>query len=76
MPGGWKPADRHARRADHGPHRIVVPEVHLGRDRLADAGRDPGDDREEGTGSYLDKRSPNFAPWDPGIPAEPAPLPD
>ena len=32
-------------------------------------------DFKEGVSSYLEKRSPHFAPWDPATPAEPAPLP-
>jgi enoyl-CoA hydratase/carnithine racemase len=33
-------------------------------------------DFKEGISSYVEKRPPHFAPWDPDIPAEPAPLPD
>ena len=29
-----------------------------------------------GVGSFIDKRPPHFAPWDPETPAVPAPLPD
>jgi enoyl-CoA hydratase/carnithine racemase len=36
--------------------------------------RDHGDFKE-GIGSYLDKREPQFAPWDPATPGRPAPLP-
>jgi len=36
--------------------------------------RDHGDFKE-GIGSYLEKRQPQFAPWDPAAPSEPAPLP-
>jgi len=36
--------------------------------------RDHGDFKE-GIGSYLEKRQPQFAPWDPAAPTEPAPLP-
>ena len=32
-------------------------------------------DFREGINSYLDKREPNFAPWDPATRHEPAPLP-
>jgi enoyl-CoA hydratase/carnithine racemase len=32
-------------------------------------------DFREGVLSYLEKRPPQFAPWDPATPAEPAPLP-
>jgi enoyl-CoA hydratase/carnithine racemase len=32
-------------------------------------------DFKEGIGSYLDKREPSFAPWDPATTHEPAPLP-
>ena len=37
--------------------------------------RDHGDFKE-GIGSFLDRREPQFAPWDPGTPDEPAPLPE
>jgi enoyl-CoA hydratase/carnithine racemase len=33
-------------------------------------------DFKEGVGSFVEKRPPHFAPWDPETPAEPAPLPD
>jgi enoyl-CoA hydratase/carnithine racemase len=33
-------------------------------------------DFKEGIGSFLDRREPQFAPWDPGTPDEPAPLPE
>jgi enoyl-CoA hydratase/carnithine racemase len=33
-------------------------------------------DFKEGIGSYVEKRSPQFAPWDPATPLQPAPLPD
>ena len=36
--------------------------------------RDHGDFKE-GIASYLEKREPGFAPWDPATPHEPAPLP-
>jgi enoyl-CoA hydratase/carnithine racemase len=32
-------------------------------------------DFKEGIGSYLDKREPQFAPWDPATPGRPALLP-
>jgi enoyl-CoA hydratase/carnithine racemase len=32
-------------------------------------------DFKEGITSYLEKRPPNFAPWDPATPADPPPLP-
>ena len=32
-------------------------------------------DFKEGVGSFLEKRPPHFAPWDPAMPAEPDPLP-
>jgi enoyl-CoA hydratase/carnithine racemase len=39
-----------------------------------DTVRDHGDFRE-GIGSYLEKRPPHFAPWDPDTTTDPAPLP-
>jgi enoyl-CoA hydratase/carnithine racemase len=33
-------------------------------------------DFKEGIGSYVEKRPPHFAPWDPATPLQPAPLPD
>jgi len=35
----------------------------------------PHADFKEGVASYLEKRPPDFAPWDPETPLEPAPLP-
>ncbi|MFI5953195.1 enoyl-CoA hydratase-related protein [Cryptosporangium sp. NPDC051539] len=35
----------------------------------------PHPDFKEGVQSYLEKREPAFAPWDPATPSEPAPLP-
>jgi hypothetical protein len=32
-------------------------------------------DFNEGISSYLEKRPPQFAPWDPLTPADPPPLP-
>jgi hypothetical protein len=32
-------------------------------------------DFKEGVASYLEKRPPRFAPWDPSTPIEPPPLP-